>query len=362
MYISFALYLSIFLYVIYLLQKRKQNYIINHTTRLFEDARFSPFLIVLFIYMIFVRTFVDEMSVSDLQNYHRAFDEVSVQSLSNFFTEYYSVRIEVGYRLFMKLSSWFSENFLFFLFVHAVLSQVLLYKLLKNYSSSPLISSILFCVLLFCPSIYILRQYLALLILFNSVEYIIKSDFKKYCLVLLLAISIHNTAIVFAPVYFLVHIKKLCVYLWTLICCMLLIGASFTTLFFYFGETVFGNYDTYLYTDKYIGSNFTEPCIYSCFFIVYLFYARKHIWDNILDRFFLTCSFMGLIISFSGAGLPLVGRLGLYYNAVVILLVPRTMSYIKSKLIRTLFFIVVVSLMILAFFNDPAIDTYKLIF
>ena len=146
MYISFALYLSIFLYIIYLVPKYKRRGI-NQITRLFENPRFKLFLIVLSLYMIFVRAFVDETSVSDLQNYHIAFDEICSLPLSKFLVEFSSVRIEVGYRLLMKISSFLYDNFSFFLFVHAVVSQVLLYKLLKKYSSSPLISVILYNIL-----------------------------------------------------------------------------------------------------------------------------------------------------------------------------------------------------------------------
>lgn len=48
-----------------------------------------------------------------------------------------------------------------------------------------------------------MRQYLAMVILITSIKYIVNRDLIRFLIILMLAISIHKTAIVFFPVYFL---------------------------------------------------------------------------------------------------------------------------------------------------------------
>ena len=52
-----------------------------------------------------------------------------------------------------------------------------------------------------------IRQSLAAAIIFAATKYILDGNFKKFLLVILLASTIHQTALIFIPIYFIVRRK-----------------------------------------------------------------------------------------------------------------------------------------------------------
>lgn len=330
--------------------------------RRFQAGNYKILLLIIMIYMAFLRTFVEMTSVSDITNYQRALYEANITPFYKLLDVDGEIRIEPGYRLMMKLFTIFSLDINFFLFLHALITQVLLYKIINKYSANPLISVLSYTIVFFCPSLYILRQYLAMIILFTSVDAIVNRNITKFIITLLVAISVHFVAVVFAPIYLLYGIKNNKNLLIALGITALVLFSGFKLLYFYFGSTFFGGYDTYLYTDKYDGSNYTEALIMLCIIVCYLYYSKSAIFKDPIDKFIFISSVVGCILNFSGSGLPLVGRLASYYNFVLIFTLPRTMSYMNKGLMRTLYAVIVCFLLYIAYFNDECINTYKLIF
>lgn len=363
MYIQYTLILTILFYLMYWVATKNPQPIRNPFTRRFESNHYAVLVLVIMVIMLFLRTFVLASSVSDILGYERALNDIDELSWSSAFTEDIGVRIETGYRLLMKLYSCLSTDINGFLFIHALISQILLYRILKRFSASPFISLTIYLIVMFCPSIYILRQYLAMLVLFNSIPYIIDRKPLPFIICTVIGVSIHNVSVVFFPIYFLYGIKSN----WKLILALVLIfvglKVSFTAVYYYFGDAVFsGLYDTYLYTDKYEGSNYTESYIALCILLAYVAIAWKHILGSEMDKLLFIAMCMGFSISFAGTSLPLVGRLALYYTFAMVLVIPRIMSYINPSFIKYAFAIVVLGLMYMAFFNDENMLSYRLIF
>lgn len=362
MYIQHALTLTLILYFIYLLSTGHFKVEKKTYTRRFESDNYHFFFLIIMVYMVFVRTFVMPSSVSDILGYERALNDVSRLPWNKIGSDSMDVDLEIGYYVVLKLFSYLSTDINFFLLFQAIISQILLYRILKKYSASPFISLIVYMVMMFCPSIYILRQYFAMLILFNSLDAVINRRFFPFVLYILIASSIHKVAIIFFPLYFLYGIKSKIRLLITLILIFVILKLSFSALYYYFGDSVFGGYDGYLYSNKYEGSNLTESIIDLCFVFAYVFFAKNHILDIGLDRLLFISVFLAFSISFAGTSLPLVGRLALFYAFSVVLVIPRIMSYIKTPLIRYSFVIVVLLFLHAAFFHDNNMYTYRLIF
>lgn len=362
MFFQINLIMSVVFCVIYTMASPSLKFNCLDGIRRFHKGKSNIFLIIVMIYMFFIRTLVEQNSVSDVSGYQRALLEANATPFFNLFDDIGGVRIEPGYKLLMKLFSYISLDINSFLFVHAIISQILLYKLLNKYSAHPLISLVVYSIVMFAPSVYILRQYLAMLIMFNGIDAIISRKWERFLLVAIVSISIHYVSIVFVPSYIIYGIKKKYTLFMVLIGSAAILFTGFKLLYYYFGETFFGGYDTYLFTDKYEGSNYTECIIMVCFMLVFLYFAKGKIFTSSYDKLFFICILLGCTICFSGVGLPLVGRLALYYNFVLVLLIPRTMSYIKNHLIRYSYATVVLCLLYYAFFNDENMFTYKLIF
>lgn len=315
--------------------------------------------ILISIPIIYLRFAVDTNSLSDLPHYEIVYAELDNLKLYEIFSADLDVRIELGFRLFMKLCTYISSDIHFFLFVNGLLTQIILYKLFNKYSDYFFVSVIIYYLMMFCPSIYILRQYLAILIVYTSFTSIIDRNLKHFTLYTLLATCIHNTALVIIPIYYLCNIKSEKNYILALMSAAAILFSSFKTIFLYIGTNIFVGYENYLGTNKYIGSNYTDCLIILCFVIVYFLYAKKNIFNNRLDKLLFSCMFVGFGISLGGVGLPLVGRLALYLYSVIIFVVPRTMKYIKNPVIRYSFIIIVTLLIYKAFFTDDCIQEYR---
>lgn len=116
--------------------------------------------------------------------------------------------IEPGYGILMKICA--SMNFtpqIFLLTVAVIINGGLMYYIYK-YSDNPFVSVIIFMgVEFFTLSFTALRQMMAVIILLNSYTYIDKKKPIKFVLMVLLAASIHKTALIFLPVYLLKNVK-----------------------------------------------------------------------------------------------------------------------------------------------------------
>ena len=96
----------------------------------------------------------------------------------------------------------------------------------KKYAKNYYLASILFMALIFFFSFTYLRQMFAAAIIGLSIKYIIEREFLKFCAILLIAFSFHNSAIIFFPMYFIANKKysKTHILLLTSVC--FIIGVS----------------------------------------------------------------------------------------------------------------------------------------
>lgn len=362
MYIQYNLILTIFLYFLFLLFSKRKFFIHNRYTRRFESENYRMYFLIIMAFMVFVRSFVLPSSVSDIINYQRALIETSITPWDKIATIDSGVRIEFGYRIILKLFSYISIEINNFLFLQAIVSQVLLFRILSKYSAGPFVSLIIYNIVMFCPSIYILRQYLAMLICYNGIQFVLERKCLPFLLIIFISFSIHLIAIVFLPLYFIYGIKTRVGLIVTHMCIFAILSVSFSYLYSYFGGNVFDGYDTYLYTNKYEGSNKTESMIALSYLIPFIFFARNNIFKPGMDKVLFISMLLGFSISFTGTSLPLIGRLSLFYTFSVIFMIPRIMSYMKSSFVRYIFEVIVLIMMYIVFFHDENMSTYQLMF
>ena len=135
-------------------------------------------------------------------------------------------RSEFGYGSLCAIISYVTANRYFFILIVTFIVYFLLYRSLKEYTEDYPMAVILFMALWFFFTFTYLRQVLGATIAWLSVRYVIKRDLKRFLLVWFIAYSMHNSAILFLPVYF-VATKKI-PYTWVMISmgAMLLIGLT----------------------------------------------------------------------------------------------------------------------------------------
>lgn len=114
---------------------------------------------------------------------------------------------EVGYTWLNIIISFITENRYIFILIVTLIIYSCLFVSLKRYAENYPMALVLFLGLWFFFSFTYLRQVLGATIAWLGVKYVIERNFWKFCLVSFIAFSMHNSALIFFPLYF-IPIKK----------------------------------------------------------------------------------------------------------------------------------------------------------
>ncbi len=113
---------------------------------------------------------------------------------------------DVGYEVFMKFTQLFSGNFIFFMFLTAVIFLVpfsmLIYKYVKSYLGIILAFLVYFALFTNIVNSF-MRQAVALGVILFAIRYIQNRNWKMFFLLMAFVPTIHSSAIVATPLYFL---------------------------------------------------------------------------------------------------------------------------------------------------------------
>ena len=172
---------------------------------------------------------------------------------------------DAGYPIFLKLTQLITVNFTFYMFFIATLFMLTFGMLIYKYVRSPLgiILSFLVFFALFSNIINsFMRQAITLSIVLFALRFVLSREWKKYFILILLAITIHSSAIVAAPLYFLYRIvsSKKWVLMAIIITPVLMLFSKLLLISFVSGT---------LYED-YIGSDSANPSKYIGFIFLFL--------------------------------------------------------------------------------------------
>ncbi|MFC0560064.1 EpsG family protein [Halalkalibacter alkalisediminis] len=113
---------------------------------------------------------------------------------------------DFGFNILQMLLQQVSRDPQIMILTTAVLTNILIGMTLYHYSRMFELSLYVYITIgYFLVSMNGIRQYLAAAIVFAATKFIINGDFKKYLLVVLLASTIHQTALILIPIYFIVR-------------------------------------------------------------------------------------------------------------------------------------------------------------
>ncbi|MCS7461028.1 EpsG family protein [Paenibacillus doosanensis] len=139
--------------------------------------------------------------------------------LNNFTWETIRANKDIGFGLFQMGLKQISDNPQILVFSTALITNVLIIWVLYRYSKLFELSVYLYIACgLYTVSMNGIRQFMAGAIVFAATKYIYEGNWKKYICVVLFASTIHQSAFILIPIYFIVRRKA-----WT--------GASFALLF-----------------------------------------------------------------------------------------------------------------------------------
>ena len=168
----------------------------------------------LFLFLLGLSLFVgfsDMFGGYDRYIYGEIFDNLAdVTTIKGDYSDslyYYSYSSEVGYTFLNVLISFFTENRYIFILIITLIIYICLFISLRKYTENYPLAVVLFMGLWFFFTFTYLRQVLAATIVWLSIQYVIERKFWKFLIVFLIGFSMHNSAIIFFPLYF-IPLKK----------------------------------------------------------------------------------------------------------------------------------------------------------
>ena len=167
----------------------------------YDYSKNNAWLWVIFFALTLVAGLRDVAVGTDSYNYYFQFTNQDAFAQLNIYND---LTHEVGFDILLGISQKIGSNYAsMFLLIAATVYSVAIISIKKG-SQSMLISMFVYialCLSSFCYNGA--RQGIAIAIYMFSLHYLIRGDFTKHCLIVLLAALFHKTIIVALPMYFL---------------------------------------------------------------------------------------------------------------------------------------------------------------
>ena len=171
------------------------------------SGRSTAFLGLYLLILTLIVGCADMLGGYDRYIYGALFDDTALRiSQGGFLDGSYLLALypkELGYDMLNVVVGYFSLNRYVFIFIVTVIIYALVFVSLKRYASNYPLALVVFMGLWFFFTFTYLRQILAASIAWLAVDYAIRRKPVPFFAIVLLAFSFHNSAIVFAPFYFL---------------------------------------------------------------------------------------------------------------------------------------------------------------
>lgn len=315
--------------------------------------------LITFSLIVCQHALVDETTVpADIENYFEMFYEFGRYSFLGYLHN--SSSIEVGYFFLNKIIYFFSHNHYSLLTVYSIVLVSLYFVSIRKYSTDFFISVLYFLFIFNNQALFVLRQHLAIAIVLFSYQYIIDRKVFKFIGITALAVSMHMTAIIWLPAYFIYGIKN---------SKKLLLGLSIAgiILFYIMNNLIWINqyfnlgYDAYTIGEKSMSSNFTEFFMYLPVLVIYFITLKDDLFKEGINKLITIGLFITVIGLFVGTNLSLLSRLMHYYKVSLLFAVPLIMSHMKAPVLKMAFLVCSSALFFIAGFYGNSTENTMLI-
>jgi transmembrane protein EpsG len=170
--------------------------------------------------------------------------------ITDFTWEYIQKSRDVGFNVFQMILKSFSSDPQVLIFVTALITNLFIVIVLYQYSRLIELSLYVYITSgLHLVSMNGIRQFMAASIIFIATKYLLNGDWKKYFLIILLASTIHQSALILLPIYFLVRNKawSRSTYLLLLLSLIIVVGYNQFSeiLFSSLEDTQYGHYQNF---------------------------------------------------------------------------------------------------------------------
>ena len=255
---------------------------------------------------------------------------------------YSYVPTEIGFNALVavlyKISG--NENFLLVFAVFAFVTIFFFLKAMYEQSDNFGFSFFLFMAFgFYFHTFNTVRYYLALALALYSIKYVLKGEWGKFLILILIGSTFHKSLLVVIPLYFLATLswKK-----WQL-AIMAVFSSSFFFLQDFYLKVVVFLYPSYADTE-YLEGGISWFNIMRCagVLVLSLLYYKDAVKDSRRNRFYFYCNLGALVLYVCCSFLPIITRIGYYLNITQILFLPAIVARIPDKRQKKFFSIMIV--------------------
>lgn len=268
------------------------------------------------------------LHIMDTHTYCRIFNETKTCSFSELLYEYkFKSNMELGFRYLMKLSSLISPHYTFFQFLIAIFYCVSTMIFVYNNSSNIVVGMTIFLGIgLYFQAFNIMREYLAISICLLSWILFKKNNLVGSLILVLIAILIHKSALVFLVVFPIEYCKKIGIWK-SCVPILLIVVVIFSTNIVEFLVDFLGIYQEYGQQSGYRVGFIVIVWAIVAIFSLFILYNPSFSEDDKINAIFCLIYLCFCLI---GIKFQLVERVGLYFMPFTIPLFSTIGNYLRK--------------------------------
>jgi len=239
---------------------------------------------------------------------------------------------DFGFNLLIVILNTISENPQLLIFVTALITNILILKVIYNYADPFELGTFLYITTgSYVVSMNGIRQFLASAVIFAAVKWLIEGNWKRYFVIVALASVIHLSALIMIPVYFVVRQKAwsrmtIAIILLTIII-FIFFEPFFFSLFEVMGDNQYAHYKDYL-AQSGLGANFIRTII-AAVPLLLAFAGRNRLrdfWPN--TDYIVNLSMINFIFMLFATINWIFARFSIYFGLYNFLLLPWIIKHV----------------------------------
>lgn len=260
---------------------------------------------------------------------------------------------DFGFNVFQMFLKYFSNDPQILIFSTALITNVLIVSVLYKYSKLFELSLYVYITSgMFLVSMNGIRQFLAAAIIFAAFKYLIDGSWKKYILVVLFSATLHQSALILIPIYFIVRRKA-----WTLTTYLMLFFAILLTLGYnQFSGIIFSalegtNYENYKDFSG-GGANIIRVIVYAVPIILAYFGRVKlrEIFPN--SDYIVNMSLLGLVFMIISTQNWIYARFSLYFGLYPLILISWVVLLFNNRYQKLVYYAILICYFIYYYYEN----------
>ncbi len=259
---------------------------------------------------------------------------------------------DFGFNIYQLLLQKLSRDPQILIFTTALITNLLIVVVLYKYSRMFELAVFVYIASgMFTTSMNGIRQYLAAAIVFFSTKYLLNGDFKKYVLIILLASTVHKSALVLLPIYFIVRREAWTKVTFILLTLSIFIVLGFNTfsgmLFSALDDTQYGHYSDFAEG----GANKLRIVVIAIPVLV-AFLGRKklkRLWPQ--SDYIVNMSIISVFFIIIASQNWIFARFNIYFGLYSLILISWIVKLFRENNQRLIYFGIVVSYIIYFYFE-----------